>query len=34
MVLPQFFLDNIQDHARAIIAADGVNMVAAYRIAR
>ena len=32
MVLPQFFLDNIQDHARAIIAADGVNMIAAYRL--
>jgi hypothetical protein len=32
MVLPQFFLDNSRDHARAIIAASGVNMVAAYRL--
>ena len=32
MVVPQFFLDNIRDHARAIIAASGVNMVAAYRL--
>jgi type I restriction-modification system DNA methylase subunit len=32
MVVPQFFLDNIRDHARVIIAASGVNMVAAYRL--
>jgi len=32
MVLPQFFLDNTRDHARAIIAASGVDMVAAYRL--
>ena len=32
MVLPQFFLDNTRDHARDIIAASGVNMLAAYRL--
>lgn len=32
MVLPQFFLDNSRDHARAIIAANGINMLAAYRL--
>ena len=32
MVLPQFFLDNVKDHARNIIAASGVNLLAAYRL--
>ena len=32
MVLPQFFLDNVRDHARDIIAASGVNMLSAYRL--
>ena len=32
MVLPRFFLDNAKEHARAIIAANGVNMVASYRL--
>lgn len=31
MVLPQFFLDNVKDHARNIIAASGVRL-AAYRL--
>jgi type I restriction-modification system DNA methylase subunit len=32
MVLPLFFLDNIQDHARDIIGNSGVNMLTAYRL--
>ena len=32
MVLPQFFLDNVRDHARDIITADGVNILVAYRL--
>jgi len=32
MVVPQFFLDNIKDHARDIINNNGVNMLAAYRL--
>jgi hypothetical protein len=32
MVLPSFFLDNVRDHARDIIAADGVNLMLAYRL--
>ena len=32
MVMPQFFLDNIKDHARDIINNSGVNMLAAYRL--
>jgi type I restriction-modification system DNA methylase subunit len=32
MVLPTFFLDNVRDHARDIIAADGVNLMFAYRL--
>ena len=32
MVLPKFFLDNVKDHARTIIAANGINMLAAYRL--
>lgn len=32
MVLPQFFLDNIKDHARDIISDAGVNLIAAYRL--
>jgi len=32
MVLPSFFLDNVRDHARDIIAADGVNLICAYRL--
>ena len=32
MVLPNFFLDNLQDHARDIISKDGVNMLMAYRL--
>jgi len=31
MVLPQFFLDNVKDHARDIIHDSGVGMIAAYR---
>ena len=32
MVLPQFFLDNVKDHAREIITSNGVNLLAAYRL--
>ena len=32
MVLPQFFLDNVREHARDIITADGVNVLVAYRL--
>lgn len=32
MVVPQFFLDNVKDHARDIIHDEGVNMLAAYRL--
>ena len=32
MVLPQFFLDNVREHARDIITADGVNILVAYRL--
>ncbi len=32
MVLPQFFLDNVKDHARDIINDAGVGMIAAYRL--
>ena len=32
MVVPQFFLDNVKDHARDIIHDKGVNMLAAYRL--
>ncbi len=32
MVLPQFFLDNVKEHARDIISADGINMLFAYRL--
>ena len=32
MVLPQFFLDNVKDHARDIIHEAGVGMIAAYRL--
>lgn len=32
MVLPQFFLDNVRDHARNIIAKSNVNLLAAYRL--
>lgn len=32
MVLPQFFLDNVKDHARDIINQSGVNLILAYRL--
>jgi len=32
MILPQFFLDNVKDHARDIINASGVNLILAYRL--
>ncbi len=32
MVLPQFFLDNVREHARDIITAEGVNIIVAYRL--
>ena len=32
MVVPQFFLDNVKDHARNIINEEGVSMLAAYRL--
>jgi len=32
MVVPQFFLDNVKDHARDIIGNAGVNMLVAYRL--
>lgn len=32
MVVPQFFLDNVKDHARNIIDNAGVNMLVAYRL--
>jgi len=32
MILPQFFLDNIKDHARDIINKSGVNLILAYRL--
>jgi len=33
MVVPQFFLDNVKDHARNMIDNAGVNMLVAYRLA-
>ena len=32
MILPQFFLDNVKDHARDIINKSGVNLIFAYRL--
>ncbi len=32
MILPQFFLDNVKDHARDIINKSGVNLILAYRL--
>jgi type I restriction-modification system DNA methylase subunit len=32
MVVPQFFLDNVKDHARNVIDNAGVNMLVAYRL--
>lgn len=32
MVLPSYFMDNVQDHTRHIIAREGGNLLAAYRL--
>lgn len=32
MVIPQFFMDNVRDHARNIISRAGVDLLAAYRL--